>query len=101
MTFYIFNKKLPNNQPLNLALMRIFGVGLNTAKKICRFLGVNQTIKVSYLTSYQKYKLKSYLTKELILEFDHQKRIKQCISTMAQIKNKRFMRKHVKQNKIR
>ena len=41
---------IPNNKRMDIALTYIFGVGRNTATKVCKDLGLDPALKASDLT---------------------------------------------------
>ena len=59
---------IPNNKRMDIALTYIFGVGRNTATKVCKDLGLDPAMKASDLTEEQVTTLAKHLQKEYSVE---------------------------------
>jgi small subunit ribosomal protein S13 len=46
---YLFESKLPDNQSINFALVKIYGIGKSTSYLICKKLGFSLNLKVKNL----------------------------------------------------
>lgn len=81
----LFGKKLIDSKKVRYALTTIFGIGFSNANKICNFLNIPQTVKVSELTEFQKQTLSNYLKQNFLVETKLKQKIHENIETFITI----------------
>jgi small subunit ribosomal protein S13 len=81
----LFGKKLIDSKKVRYALTTIFGIGISNSIKICNFLNIPNTIKVSELTEYQKLSLSTYLKQHFIVEAKLKQKIHENIDSFILI----------------
>ena len=77
----IFGKKLLDSKKVRYALTTIYGIGISSSTKICDFLNIPKTVKVSELTEPQKLSLSTYLKQHFIVEAKLKQKIYEDINS--------------------
>jgi small subunit ribosomal protein S13 len=67
MSLVLFGRSLPPQKHLIYALTTLYGLGINRAREICRFIGLPPTIHVSDLTPAQEQSLAKILKERYVV----------------------------------
>lgn len=86
---------IPVNKVVPIGLTYIFGIGLTTAKKICKAVGVSEDTRVRDLTDAQVLKIREVIDADYKVEGDLRSQISQDIARLKSIKCYRGLR-HIK-----
>ncbi len=68
MNLVLFGVTLPYKKKVIYSLMRLYGIGLFRAKKICRDLGLPPQISIENLTEFQKFAIADKIKSEFVVE---------------------------------
>jgi|LauGreDrversion4_2_1035121.scaffolds.fasta_scaffold1999360_1 small subunit ribosomal protein S13 len=68
MNLSIFGFTLPSDKKIIYSLSKLYGIGIPSAQKICRKLGLLPTLKVKDLTLQQQYNLVKLIKEKYIVE---------------------------------
>ena len=79
--FIILGKKLIETKKVRYALTNIFGIGFSNANKMCNFLNIPKTVKVSELTEFQKSSIISYIKQNFMVETRLKQTVRENILT--------------------
>lgn len=90
--FYLYGKKLQENQKLETALKRIQGIGKYKASEICAELGLGSNFKVSNLTESNFIKIQKKIEKNHLVEGNLRKGLQIAIQRFQYIGSYRGFR---------
>ena len=76
---------IPTNKRLEIALTEVYGVGRQTAREVCRALGLDPGMKPRDLTEGQTAELAAHLTKAYTVEGDLRRQLAQDITRLRDI----------------
>jgi len=88
----IINKKIENNKKIVYALKIIYGININTSKKICKHIGINPNNLTINIEDYHKNRLIKYIKENIIIEHFLKEKEKIYINKLIQNKNIRGIR---------
>ncbi|MCB9883101.1 MAG: 30S ribosomal protein S13 [Planctomycetes bacterium] len=83
---------IPNEKRLLISLTYVYGVGRNTAEKICKEVGLDPNMRAKELTDEQTTRLASHIEKFYVVEGQLRRQINQNISRLRDIACYRGMR---------
>ena len=83
---------IPNDKFLYISLSYLYGVGKPVALRLCHQMGLDPCQKAGQLTDDSIAKINSYLDKEVVVEGQLRRSIKQDIDRLRDIKSYRGMR---------
>jgi small subunit ribosomal protein S13 len=84
-TVRISNVAIPANKRIFIGLSYIYGVGVPLAKTICGQLGINDQAKFSELSDEQLAAIRTYITKNLVVEADLRRKVLDDIKALIAI----------------
>lgn len=90
---YIFGKTIPVDKTILHALTSLFGINLYNSKKICKYIGLNPSVRVNTLKKSQIRQLIQYIDKYLLIEQDLKKDITVKKQTLITMKMSRGLRR--------
>lgn len=91
---------IPVNKVVVIGLTYIFGIGLTTAKKICKVIDVSEETRVRDLTDAQVLKIREVIDSQYKVEGDLRSQISQDIARLKSIKCYRGSR-HIRKLPVR
>ncbi len=77
--------ELPNEKRLEIALTYVYGIGLNTSKRILSETGVDGEQKARDLTDTDALKIRDFIDHNLIVEGDLRREVRQNIARLTEI----------------
>jgi small subunit ribosomal protein S13 len=81
----LFGKKLDETKKVEYALKSVFGIGISSAKKICRSLSIAKTITVADLTEHQKLNISTYIKQNFNVELKLKQQVSENIETQISL----------------
>ena len=96
----VANVNIPENKRLEISLTYIYGVGRDTAKKICKEAKLDVNLRVSELSDAQLSNIRSIVDADYMVEGDLRKEISQNIKKKKEIKSYAGMR-HINRLPVR
>lgn len=84
--------ELPNAKRVEIALTRIYGLGISSSKEILKRTGINPDIRVKDLSEAEIGQLRSIIEKEYRVEGDLRREVSMNIKRLIDIKCRRGMR---------
>lgn len=91
---YLLETNLPENKSIYFALTKIYGIGRNTAFKICKKLGFSMNLKTKNLTQEQVNEISQVInSSDLMLNNDLKKLRSLNFKKLVSIKSYRGLRK--------
>ncbi|GAB4334711.1 MAG: 30S ribosomal protein S13 [Dehalococcoidia bacterium] len=76
---------IPNEKRIETALTYIYGIGLTTAQKILADVGVNPDTRTKDLTDDELIRIREYIDKNLVVEGDLRREVRQNITRLIEI----------------
>ena len=93
---YILNTEIPDTEPLNTALTRVFGIGKNKSSKICSHLGIDQNTPLKFLTLEMRNKMIIYIENNVIIGDDLKQNLQQAREHQIRLKTYKGLRRKFK-----
>ncbi len=91
---------IPSNKKLYIGLTYVYGIGLDTAKRICVASGIDADKRVSVLTDDEAIKLREIIDADYVVEGEKRKEVQLNIQRLKEIKSYRGTR-HIKKLPVR
>ncbi len=76
---------LPQNKPIRVALLHIYGIGITASKRILSITGVDASIRVKDLTDADVSKLRDIITNEYQVEGDLRREVQFNVKRLIEI----------------
>lgn len=76
---------IPNEKRVEISLTYIYGIGLTTAQKLLAEVGVNPDTRTRDLTDDELIRIREYIDKNLIVEGDLRREVRQNITRLVEI----------------
>ncbi len=92
MSVRIFGKELSGNKPVWIGVTSIYGIGMVTARKLCKDLSIAESVRVKDLTENTIVSITEYITANLTVEGDLRRDIKGNIDRLKNIRCRRGIR---------
>ncbi len=83
---------LPTNKRVETALTYIYGIGLTTAKQICKDVGISDEKRVNKLTDEEVLKIREYIEKKFKVEGDLRSEISLNVKRLTDLGTYRGLR---------
>lgn len=91
---------IPANKRLVISLTYIYGIGLTTAQKICRDVGISESKRVKDLVDQELIELRNYIEKNSMVEGDLRREVNLNIKKKKDIRSYQGLR-HIKRLPVR
>lgn len=89
----LFGVILPSNKAIFIALMSIYGIGCNTAKRVCVDLGIDINIKTFNIADAQLNDIRNWIVNnDILVEGDLRKKCHMDIKALISLKSRRGIR---------
>ena len=76
---------IPNEKRIEVALTYIYGIGLTTAQKVLAEVGVSPDTRTKDLTDDELIRIREYIDKNLVVEGDLRREVRQNIARLIEI----------------
>lgn len=91
---------IPANKRLVISLTYIYGIGLTTAQKICKDVGISESKRVKDLVDQELIDLRNYIEKNSMVEGDLRREVNLNIKKKKDIRSYQGLR-HIKRLPVR
>jgi len=88
----IANITLPNDKQIYIGLTAVYGIGINTAKKILAELKIDPTTRVKNLTDAEEQKINDYISSNMTVEGNLQRIVQGNIKRLKDVNTYRGLR---------